>query len=293
MLENDSVVMFLPDTIDEYRMTKKDGLYEPTLDSRWPLRFQENQYILPPPGSSAGPSLEGEILNTIDSPLNPGGYEPEGDERRECSGKIEMLLNEIKRQIRSRDHLLIRQSEQGIASFRPLLWGNISEGMTKEIQYNDNRKEFESGRENVVVNKKVDIGKRRIYLLFEWLEGNIDTSSDVDIPRLRKKWMQDLDRCQEFAEEEWDQEAIRDEIEGNEGLGVGDKYTFDIGEGVDVGSVDWGVEIVLDAHERRNEGWNRVFDKIKGSHVLADKTFQFESRLAEVEDEVALYLSPD
>ncbi|TET77501.1 hypothetical protein E3J38_09835 [candidate division TA06 bacterium] len=213
--EDDSVVIFIPDTIDELRIEcEQDGYYTPELSQGWDPPFDESEWLFV--------SLPQEVMNL--KPLNPKDFPYQSDEeaKRTLSYAIGILAQKIEQQITSRDYGLIEQSKNGIIVFQPYWEGDVSGGALREAEYNstlrDDRELKQTNRKMYVLEKLENLGKYRISQIFGQLEGSAlrEALSDEGKERLhglKKEWLESKERVEQFFEGKWSAPEIRCEIQ--------------------------------------------------------------------------------
>lgn len=148
---NPRLVLFLPDTIDEFRF-RPDADSMPSLVQRWPLPGDKYSRIAPP--------FEDNIDSKALYPLGePELHALETKERSSiisrAKAKAEAFQERIRQQVGSRDHCLVEQSRDGLLVHRPRLFGNaITQGVHKEIIYNEKLRSIHEGERKLDVREK-------------------------------------------------------------------------------------------------------------------------------------------
>lgn len=161
LLDSPYLVPFVPTSIDEFVVERRDGNYYPKLSERWPFRSDLALFTSPPEGSPK-------------NPLDPLGALEELQKDKSASPTIsaalELLTDWILAQISSRDRKLVEQCK-AIVVFRPYYNGVDSKGVTAEIDHRNSLVSFKQAKQGerrcVVLASPDDMTKFRINRLVE------------------------------------------------------------------------------------------------------------------------------
>lgn len=252
------VVLFIPDTIDELRIKQLSdkGRYLPELSEGWPLPFAENDWLfIPLP----------EELKSI-NPLNPKEFSISPIKGHPITYAIELLAQKIEEQITSRDFNLVEQSRNGIIGFQPYYEGGISGGALKEAEYNLSIKRYpgQESRELYVIEKKENLGKRRIeqllsLLVTEGLAAKYLTELVKNaVHKLAIDWQNDSKRVKEFASGTFSMEKVRQDIENI----LPREYEFS-GSFLAVPRPSLHGALLYERQERMKKSWEKLFRETK------------------------------
>ncbi len=153
-----NTILFLPGTIDELIIKKKNDIYLPELLPRWPLPYGKESWISPPLPKAL------EDIN----PLNPLNYNiaSSSEVKMSVSYLLKLLCDCIGVQITSRDLSLVEQSKNGVIAYRPYFPYKLSGGIRRELEHNYRLYEKESSRRSIILSVLEDKGKARIKRFF-------------------------------------------------------------------------------------------------------------------------------
>lgn len=167
---SDDLVLFLPDTIDEYRVCLSDN-GPSRVQARWPLPLSGDWLCQPSPATST---------NSIDY--------LDGLSEDDASG-VKLLLEHVKKQIASRDRSLVEQSTDRLLVYRPTFDGHISGGVDEEVKYSkvlrDCQDSIASRHEYAIklFENPIDAGKCIVLVLVNLLRNLV---IDEDEPSVRQ-----------------------------------------------------------------------------------------------------------
>jgi hypothetical protein len=211
IIDIDDVVLFLPSTIDEFIVKKQGDKLVPECLPRWPLPFEEGDWISPPMPKD---------LSEI-NPLNPLGYNISTTEesRTFVSYLMKLLVDCISVKMTSRDLSLVEQSKNGVIVYRPRFPNKLSGGIRRELEHNHNLYNKQTSRRSIIVSVEEDLGKSRIRYFFTSIETFVKDLGSSDKANLKNecyKWMMDSKMIKLFSDDvslkkEWIN--IRDKIE--------------------------------------------------------------------------------
>ncbi len=212
VVKKDSVILFVPDTIDEGRIIENNdsGLYIPELLAGWPLPFSDELLYEPLPAK----------LERI-NPLNPTQYNcsaASSDFQSAISSSLRILNKKIGYQINARDHTLVEQSKDGILVYRPYLAASTHSGVEEEMIYNcDLRDQYgQKERKTYIITTQEDLGKLRIKKLFTLIEHSVNITEIQDIESLQELcelWLADPKKVLEFYSKSYNIDETTEAIE--------------------------------------------------------------------------------
>ena len=256
VLKYDNVVLFVPDTIDEYIIKKNNGgdLYIPEPLSGWLLPFSDKWLHEPLPAR----------LTKI-NPLNPTQYKysaASDDARTAISLTLRILNRRIGNQINSRDRTLVEQSKDGVLVYRPYLAASTHSGVEEEMIYNcDLRDQYgERGRKTYIITTQEDLGKLRIKKLFTLIETSVNITDSKDIGSLQElceQWLADPKKVLDFYSNSYDINEIRGAIE--KVLPTDYRFVKDV---LDKGGSLLSVAKMLQKAEQKKRGWSGIFRQV-------------------------------
>ncbi|MHA1973961.1 MAG: hypothetical protein ACTSW1_13265 [Candidatus Hodarchaeales archaeon] len=257
VLKHENMILFIPDTIDEYRI-KEDSIngkiiYVPEVFLGWPLPFSD-QWLC----GSLPQKLQG--IN----PLNPKNFPfstADGSTKSAISSSLEMFISRIVDQINARDRTLVEQSVNGILVFRPYWASTVPSGVEQEMQYNSDLKNRygEDHRKAYLLSASQDLGKWRISNLFTLVKDSaiLDAKYNEDLKLLEQKWLEDQGKISEFSSISYDKDLIRKEIESI----LPGNYEFEKRlTGIFKGTLSYGK--MLQKSELLNKGWEEIFKQV-------------------------------
>jgi len=174
-----NTILFLPGTIDELIIKKKNDIYLPELLPRWPLPYGKESWISPPLPKAL------EDIN----PLNPLNYNiaSSSEVKMSVSYLLKLLCECISVQITSRDLSLVEQSKNGVIAYRPYFPYKLSGGIRRELEHNYRLYEKESSRRSIILSVLEDKGKARIKRFFTLVEKLIENLDETTKQRLQEK----------------------------------------------------------------------------------------------------------
>jgi hypothetical protein len=250
-----SSVLFIPDTIDEYRIKEDQGKYISEFAYQsWPLPSRIDDWLFE--------SLPAEV-NEI-NPLNPKKYIPSNEEiKYAISSALDILARKINEQINSRDLTLVEQSKDGMIVYQPYYDGEISSGAQSEADYNIIlRDRFgQCDRKTYVIEEQENLGQYRIRQLFTLFENNLEQPLTKDIKvkidNLCNTYLRNSDLLSLFYNGKWDVNKIRSDIEEI----LGKEYDF---SEVFISRKSRSMEPAkkLAKANRLNNGWNKLVEEI-------------------------------
>lgn len=256
VLEHDNIVLFVPDTIDEYRIKKNNGadLYIPDIIGGWPLPFSDKWLHEPLP----------ERLSKI-NPLNPTQYKysaASADAKTAISSTLRILNRRIGNQINSRDRTLVEQSKDGIIVYRPYLAASTHSGVEAETIHNcDLRDTYdEKERKTYIITTQEDLGKLRIKKLYTLIEHSANITNNGAISSLQElceQWLADPKKVLDFYGNSYDINEIRGAIE--KVLPTDYRFVKDV---LDKGSFLLSIGKMLQKDEQRKRGWSGIFQQV-------------------------------
>jgi len=259
-LRCENVVLFVPDTIDEYRIEQDEGnKYIPKVLDGWPLPYSDSWLFKRLPQRL-------ERLN----PLNPRNFNFQGASSGTQSAValiLRVLSEKIREQINSRDRSLVEQSREGIVVFRPYWAGSTPSGVEQEMIYNrDLRNEYGEGqREAYILSTCEELGKRRVKQLFTLVENGAIISAD-DKARLQglcESWLADPSRVRQFCDKTYESEDVRRTIEGE----LPEDYEFSQ-EVVGVSQTALATGDMLGKAERQDRIWEGIRSQVEEDDPL-------------------------
>ena len=267
MLRFDNIVLFVPDTIDEYRISQKEeagNRYIPELLNGWPLPNSDKWLYEPLPSK----------LSHV-NPLNPRGFDfhaASAESQSTISSMLRVLSEKIRDQINSRDRTLVEQSRDGIVVFRPYWAASTPPGVEQEMMYNFDLGDRygEKERETYMLITCEDLGKWRIKELFTLVENSVNIANKEDLENLQSlclKWSSDAKMLSEFYNNSYDKTRLREELETilpqnyefSELLVSTRKSALDVGK-------------MLHKAERRERGWAEIFEQMAQEDPLSTYT---------------------
>lgn len=195
--EFENLILFIPGTIDEYRIKKDDKFFIPDFYQRWLLPFEPEDLISPPMPEH----LE-------KNPLNPKGFDFAHSE--EIQSAISYLLNllrdQILRDINSRDLSLVEQSKNGVITYRPFYPNKLSGGVRRELEYNYELYSDRPSRRAIIFSVLKDEYRSRINKLFNLINKkgyieNLDDESKESLSKMCKDWMKNKEKLEIFSSE--------------------------------------------------------------------------------------------
>ncbi len=264
VLEHDNIVLFVPDTIDEYRIKKNNGgdLYIPEPSTGWLLPFEDKWLCDPLP----------ERLAKI-NPLNPTQYKysaASADARTAISSTLRILNRRIGNQINSRDRTLVEQSKDGVLVYRPYLAASTHSGVEQEMIHNcDLRDQYgEKERKTYIITTQEDLGKLRIKELFTLVENSVNITETKDFESLQElceKWLANPEKVVEFYSNSYKIDETIEEIEKI----LPDGYKF-IKYIVNKGSSALSVAKMLRKAEQKKKGWTGIFEQVAEEDPLIE-----------------------
>ncbi|MBN2209122.1 MAG: hypothetical protein JW759_07485 [Candidatus Coatesbacteria bacterium] len=161
LIDDPHTVLFMPTTIDEYRIKKKQPeTYLPELTKRWPCPC--------PPDKMLCPCMPRDLKDV--NPLNPRNCLAEDPERPDITASISRLMahlsEHIYRDITSRDFALVEQSKNGVVAYRPCFPSKLAGGVRAELSHNKTLfhelPQSEGARRALIVSFQEDYDKGRI-----------------------------------------------------------------------------------------------------------------------------------
>ncbi len=256
VLQYENIVLFIPDTIDEYRIKEDNGsnLYIPELLDGWLLPFSDKLLYEPLPAR----------LEQV-KPLNPMRFNYSSastDTKSAISSSLRILNYRIRHQINSRDRTLVEQSKDGVLVYRPYFAASVHSGVEEELIHNCDLRDYysEKERKTYVVTTREDLGKLRIKKLFTLIEhsANITDTEDIEsLQELRDKWLANPTKVSEFYSNSFDVKDTIAEIEKE----LPDSYKF-IKYVVDKGSSALSAAKMLLKAEQKKRGWSEIFQQV-------------------------------
>jgi len=210
-LKYENMILFTPDTIDEYRIKVASGSdeYVPELLDGWPLPYPDELICEHLP----------EKLQQV-NPLNPKNFSfsaAHDNVKSAISSVLNMLSSRIQEQINARDHTLVEQSVDGVLVFRPYWAASSPSGVEEEMKYNYDLKVRygEKERKAYLLSTYQDLGKWRISKLFTLLEDSaiIGEGEKEGLKSLLQKWSEDSKKVSDFSSLSYDGNVIKQEIE--------------------------------------------------------------------------------
>lgn len=254
-----NLTLFIPDAIDEQRIERErqTGRFTPNLLDGWPVPFQDHWLFAPLPAKVAS-------LN----PLNPGDFDfsqAPPDLQSAAALLLQMLSGKIGVQINSRDRSLVEQSRDGIVVYRPYWAGTTPGGVEEELKYNHQlkTKHGEKERRTAIFSTHEDIAKWRIVTLFDHLDGLIAVQENqrhdlnTGLDNLCEDWLNDPTKVAQFQDMAALREAIPSLRKSLEAVLPPD-YEFQQPHR----NTNLGKGEMLQAEERRREGWERIVAEI-------------------------------
>jgi len=209
LIEKENIILFLPDTIDEKRVKKQGEMYVPELIDGWPLPYDEDWLFTPLSRSS-------KRWNPL-NPLNFDYYSSDKNIKSSISAALEILIQNINKQIKHRDFDLVEQGKNGIIAYRCLIDGKVPRGTIAEVDYSHTLREKydEYGRRNYIIHCREDIGRYRIRCLFNTLMNKveIDVKTKKKLEDMLASWLLDGNIINDFVNGSIDSENIKKEIE--------------------------------------------------------------------------------
>lgn len=196
VMKHPDIVLFCPATIDEL-LFERDGNGRLTYDNRpWQFTWDNRWLHCSPPRELRGVN-----------PLNPRGepWPTSSSELDRISGALEMLTEEIKSQISSRDIALVRQSSGGIVVHSPLWGGEYSKGIRAELDHHALLADLPDSQRRVLVLETLEnIGKFRIQELFAALMSRAlpaekKKALETALKNVDFSWRDDITRVLRFA----------------------------------------------------------------------------------------------
>jgi hypothetical protein len=256
VLKYDGIVLFVPDTIDEYRIKENNGgdLYIPELLDGWLLPFSDKWLYEPLPAKLAK-------IN----PLNPTQYKYSAaspDAKVAISSTLRILNKRIGNQINSRDRTLVEQSKDGILVYRPYLAASTHFGVEEEMIHNcDLRDDYgEKERKTYIITTQEDLGKLRIKKLFTLIEHSANITNTEDISSLQElceQWLADPKKVLEFYSNSYDINETREAIE--KVLPTDYRFVKDV---LDKGGSLLSAGKMLQKAEQKKRGWSGIFRQV-------------------------------
>ncbi len=208
-IENyDDLILFIPTTIDEYRIKLENERLMPGLTPRWSLPFS-NEKLITNIAKGAPSDFK---------PLNPLNYIPSDNiEKKPLSYLLSFIEKNIYKQITARDLSLVEQSKNGLIVYRPYFPYKNSGGVLREIEHNDELIHiFENSPRNLyILSVKKDLVKARIHFLFEDIITFVVFNNDQNIYRkklraIKLDWMSNSTYLDIFSEKTNFQPKSRD-----------------------------------------------------------------------------------
>lgn len=255
------LVIFIPDTIDEYRFEiGKDSIkWLPP----WPLPF--GQEI----GKWAFNPLPEELYKK--DPIFVNGEVSKKRDREKIIYLFRQFADLVWDKITSYDLNLVIQSSDGIILYKPHWNGTSSRGAKDEADYNYFDLKLESGenkREMYVLEEAENIGKYRIRLLLSEIAAHL-SKPKIKPEHLRttvESWFQDADLVQRFFNDTWDGKEIRNKVEISLKISDSD-YEFD--EDILKGYLKGLPKgVIADNLAKQKHVWDKLEKDIKGFHVF-------------------------
>jgi len=216
-------IIFIPTTIDEYRIKKKDKVYLPELNPRWALYFDPEDLI-------NNFTQNNQEIN----PLNPLNYNFNYIENhnsiseKSISQLLELLNDKIYRQIGWRDLTLVEQSKNGLILYRPHFgFKEVSGGVKDELTYNKTLYiHGEKERTVYVLTLEKELIKSRIFKFLTKLIEHLEiTISNKNIEEIfiqlkdsfinNEKWIEffsSKSKC--MASEQFIRDNVENQLEG-------------------------------------------------------------------------------
>lgn len=264
MLRFSNIVLFVPDAIDEYRISQKEeagNQYIPELLNGWPLPYSDNWLYEPLPSK----------LSHV-NPLNPRGFDfhaASAESQSAISSMLRILSDKIRDQINSRDRTLVEQSRDGIVVFRPYWAASTPSGVEQEMMYNfDLRNRYgEKERRTCMLTTCEDLGKWRIIELFTLVENSVNIADNEDLGNLQslcQKWLTDTKMVSEFYDNSSDTTKLRKELETV--LPQDYEFSKDL---VGTKKTALAVGKMLDKAERQERGWAEIFEQMAQEDPLS------------------------
>ena len=266
-LRQEDLVLFVPDTIDEKRIEKKNigkdsYQYMPKLSDSWSLPFQDDWLFVP-----ITPDLQ-----RIE-PLNPNDFNFQGAGKAiksMISSILELLETKISSQINARDLSLV-ESSKFLLVYRPYWSGKSPRGVEAEMRYNRELR-TRYNRENrkvIMVSATEDMGRLNINTFFREVNNIIlNESSKGKLKVLCEEWLHDSRKLNEFYKKEWNIKDIRESVEGT--LPDSKNYEFYKEYGSSRESTTLKPSHLCDANDILEECWEKVFHKTSMEHPLGE-----------------------
>lgn len=257
LLRFKNIVLFVPDAIDEYRISRKEeagNQYVPELLNGWPLPYSDNWLYEPLPSK----------LSHV-NPLNPKDFDfhaASAESRSAISSMLRILSEKIRDQINSRDRTLVEQSRDGIVVFRPYWAASTPLGVEQEMMYSfDLRNRYgEKERRTCMLTTWEDLGKWRIIELFTLVENSVNIADNEDLGNLQslcQKWLIEAKMVSEFYDNSYDTTKLRKELETV--LPQDYEFSEDL---VGTRKTALAVGKMLDKAERQERGWAEIFKQM-------------------------------
>jgi len=260
-------VLFVPDTIDEKRIEKKNigkdsYQYMPKLSDSWSLPFQDDWLFIP-----ITPDLQ-----KIE-PLNPNDFNFQGAGKAiksMISSILELLETKISSQINARDLSLV-ESSKSLLVYRPYWSGKSPHGVEAEMRYHrELRTRYnQKNRKVIMVSATEDMGRLNINTFFREVNNIVlNESSKSKLKVLCEEWLHDSRKLNEFYKKEWNIKDIRKSVEGT--LPDPKNYEFYKEYGSSRESTTLKPSHLCDANDILEECWKKVFHKTSMDHPLSE-----------------------
>lgn len=292
LISREKMVLFIPDTIDEKRITTEEidehvSYFLPDeLEKRWALPFAGDKILFSPTPDH---------LSKI-NPINPNNYKVTNQIKikKMISTLLDLLVKKISSQINSRDHSLVELSKS-IFVYRPYYAYAVPRGVEEELKYLDLLRTDYSEKERKIYmfTTPEDFGRLCINTLFREIKFiRLETSMKNKLGDLKLKWYEDANKISEFSEKRLEKVKIRNDIEKI----IGKEYKF---------SPDYikhSIKGTLESHptlhptENLQKCWDKVFSTIPNEESLKqylnDKDFYKSFNEEDLPDKIKEFQLP-
>jgi hypothetical protein len=216
---NSEIVLFMPSTIDEFRIRNENGIYYPECLPRWELPYDEKEKkclfpILSTRLSNIKPlnplDLDISHLNIDHPEFNMSNSEVE----KSVSCLLKLLLERIRLRVTSRDLSLVDQCRSGVIAYTPYFPDELSGGVRRELEHNYSLHQEGDSRRSIILSVREEQGKDRIRLFFNTMESLL--TNRVDLHPQRDEWIHNGEMVKIFSKDKnlkKKSEFIRKEIE--------------------------------------------------------------------------------
>ena len=238
-----NIILFYPTGIDELRIKKNNGGYEPRLNERWKV-LDENERISPPLGEFAN-------INPFFPALKENEIPEISDGEKVVSSKLKILERLIKQQVTSRDYTLIEQAKNGTIVYRSFGSSDIE----SEVKYTDDLE-----RKIILYAPEEDFGEWRTKVLLEELSKSTtigDRIKEINTEKIKG----------ELSKEKIQKDDVKNNTRNTIEKYVGNNYDFpDLR--INRSERVLESELELERKKRVDDGWKGIYEKIKTPPIL-------------------------